>query len=64
MKGVQEMTVREAMDKFKRNDFNTRVYVEELDDEEWRSIWKYYDSEVITIYPHNGDMVCQVKEAK
>lgn len=54
------MTVREMMKRFKKTEANTRVYVEELDTEV-RSISKYYDSEVVDVYDHNGDMVCAVE---
>ena len=59
------MTVAQAMKKYRRNDSNTRIYVRELETEEYRGIYKYYDSEVVRIYPYNGDMVCEVaKEVK
>lgn len=57
------MTVREAMKKYNKKEWETRVYVQELDDEA-REIYPYLDSEVIRIYPHNGDMTCEVKEVK
>ena len=58
------MTVKQAMKKYKQTEATTRVYVQELNTEEYRNLYRYFDSEVIRIYPHNGDMVCEVKNAK
>ena len=59
------MTVRDMMKKYERTDANTRIYVQELGDEVYRYISRYYDSEVVGVYDHNGDMVCEVeKEVK
>lgn len=58
------MTVKEAMTKYGKSEYETRIYVKELNDEVYRDIYRYADSEVICIYPHNGDMVCEVEKAK
>ena len=56
------MTVAEAMKKYKKSESETRVYVQSLGTEVYRGLDRYYDSEVIRIYPHNGDMVCEVAQ--
>jgi len=58
------MTVYEAVQKNNKTWTEVRIYVQELNDEEWRRPQKYWDSEVLNIYDHNGDMVCEVAAAK
>lgn len=58
------MTVYEAMTEYGKSAFETRIYIKELNDEECRHIEKYFDSEVTRLYSHNGDMVCEVEDAR
>lgn len=58
------MTVSQMMKKYHKNESEVRVYVKELGTEECRSLYRYFNSEVVRVYSHNGDMVCEVEEAK
>lgn len=58
------MTVKEMMKKYNKKDYETRVYVKELGDEEYRNLGRYYNSEVIDVWDHNGDMVLEVEKAR
>lgn len=58
------MTVKDMMEKYNKAEHETRVYVKELQTEEYRDLGRYYNSEVLDVYDHNGDMVCTVEEAR
>lgn len=58
------MTVKDMMEKYNKAEHETRVYVKELQTEEYRDLGRYYNSEVLDVYDHNGDMVCTVEAAR
>lgn len=58
------MTVIDYINKYNINENDVEIYIMELDDIEWRSTYKYFDDEVINVYPHNGAVVFQVEKAR
>ena len=58
-------TVEDYMKAFGKDEYSTRVYVDEIDDEVYGgSVLRYWDAEVVNVYDHNGDMVCEVREVR